>query len=53
MMSRVSSRRLAIESSIERIELVDSAIVDERDSSAFIGASRTGSVTVVNRRGTN
>ena len=45
MMSRDSSRRLAIESSIERIELVDSAIVEERDSSAFIGASSTGSVT--------
>ena len=44
MMSRDSSRRLAIESSIERIELVDSAMVEERDSSAFIGASSTGSV---------
>ena len=44
-MSRLSSRRVAIELSIERIELVEKAIVDERDSSAFIGASRTGSLT--------
>ena len=44
-MSRLSSRRVAIESSIVRIELVDSAMLDERDSSAFIGASSTGSVT--------
>ena len=33
-----------MESSIVRIELVDSAIDEERPSSAFIGASSTGSV---------
>ena len=44
-MSRLSSSRVAIESSIVRIELVEKAIEDERESSAFIGASSTGSVT--------
>ena len=40
-----------MESSMVRIELVDSAIVDERASSAFIGASSTGSVPFRSRRG--
>jgi hypothetical protein len=44
-MSRVSSSLVAIESSMVRIELVDSATEVERLSSAFIGASSTGSTT--------
>ena len=41
-MSRLSSRRVASESRMERSELVDSAMEEERDRSAFIGASSTG-----------
>src|SRR5690606_23939238 len=43
-MSRLSSSRVAIESRIERIDVVEIAEDDDRLSSAFIGASSTGSV---------
>ena len=43
-MSRLSSRRVAIESRIERIEVVEMTEEEARPSSAFIGASSTGSV---------
>jgi len=43
-MSRLSSSRLAIESSMVRMDEAEKAMVEERPIIAFIGASSTGSV---------
>ena len=45
-MSRLSSRRVAIESSIDRIELVEKAMVEERESIAFIGDVKASGTTL-------